>query len=297
MAENVVNGKTTANSYVKDVPGGDAYGVTPLLTVGDEVPLLEGEFGDFSVSKDKTFAFAGIPDGTGIYETQDAYYVFVNHEYASTREVEAPATGGSAPQNAGDLPETDVLEEPVVSDISKTVEGQIQGARVSVLQFDKDWNVVGGKNLIETVEGRTGSYELDTKTGAYVNSKTGDTFSFTRFCSGYLAESGFEDGPIWFAPEETGPDGRGFAVTADGTATPLDGLGRFSKENVFAASEYRAQNSDKTVLLSPEDFADGELYMFVGQQTTDDPNGFKQGDLYVLKVEGAESESQISDKP
>jgi len=32
----------------------------------------------------------------------------------------------------------------------------------------------------------------------------GETFSFNRFCSGYLAEYGFEGGPVWFAPEESG---------------------------------------------------------------------------------------------
>jgi len=54
---------------------------------------------------------------------------------------------------------------------------------------------------------------------------------------------------------------------------------------VVAASEYRAENADTTVLLSPEDYADGELYMFAGKQTAD-TNGFKTGDLYVLKVDG-----------
>jgi len=45
------------------------------------------------------------------------------------------------------------------------------------------------------------------------------------------------------------------------------------------------------VLLSPEDYADGELYMFAGKQTADD-NGFKTGDLYV-KVDGVDSEGQV----
>jgi len=85
-------------------------------------------------------------------------------------------------------------------------------------------------------------------------------------------------GPVWFAPEETGPDGRGWAVTPDGTAQALEGLGRYSKRMV-AASQYRADDSDTTVLLSPEDFADGELYMFKGKQTADDPNGFKTGSV------------------
>jgi len=75
-----------------------------------------------------------------------------------------------------------------------------------------------------------------------------------------------------------------------------EGTGSLLKENVVA-SQYRADDSDTTVLLSPEDFADGELYMFKGKQTADDPNGFKTGDLYVLKVEGADNEKQISDSP
>lgn len=295
MAENVINGQTTANSYVNNVPGNGEYDITPLLTVGDEFPLLEGAFGEFTPSKDKTFAFAGIPDGTGIYETQDSYYVFLNHELASTREVEAPATGGSTPGNVGSVPASDVIEEPVVSDISSTVDGQIQGARVSLLQFDKNWNVIGGKNLIETAEDSTGTYKLDTKSGAYINSDTKESFSFSRFCSATLAQSGFEDGPVFFTAEESGATSRGWAVTPDGKAQALDGLGRYAKENVAPASQYRGENSDKTVLLSTEDYADGEVYMFVGQQTEADPNGFKDGDLYALKVKGADSEGQVTE--
>jgi glycerophosphoryl diester phosphodiesterase len=177
---------------------------------------------------------------------------------------------------------------------TSTVDGQILGARVSVFQFDKDWNVIGGKNLIDTAVDSTGTYELNQDTGKYVNTEDPDaTLTFNRFCSGYLAQYGFEGGPIWFAPEESGADGRGWAVSADGTALALEGLGRYSKENVVAASQYRADNSDKTVLFSTEDSSDGEIYMFVGQQTEDDPNGFKTGDLYVLRVEGADYEGQI----
>lgn len=280
----IVNAQTTANPYVVNVPGNGGYDITPLLTVGDEVPLLEGDFGNFTVSEDKTFAFTGIPDGTGVFETKDAYYVFVNHELAPT----------FTPSSTGSATNPDVLPVPVLTDISTTVAGQIQGARVSLFQFDKDWNAIGGKNLIETAVDNTGTYELDLSTGQYVNPASNATLSFNRFCSGYLAEYGFEGGPVWFAPEEGGANSRGWAVTPDGTAQALVGLGRYAKENVVAASQYRADNSDKTVLLSTEDNADGELYMFVGQQTADDPNGFETGDLYVLRVEGADYEGQVS---
>ena len=255
----IQNGRTTAPAYVNKLPQGAQYALVPLLTVGDEVPLLQGAFGSFTTSATDKFAFTGIPDGLGIYETATGYYVFVNHELGSTTK----------------------------SDFSTTVTGQITGARVSLFQFDKNWKVIGGKNLIEKAVDSTGT-ELGkitfTTSGADIVSLTSTLPGFGRFCSSFLAESGFEGGPVFFAPEESDSNSRGWAVTPDGTAQALDGLGRFSKENVIAASQYRATNSNKTVLISTEDTGDGELYMFVGNQTAADPNGFKDGDLYVLKV-------------
>jgi|GEM_PF-1089264 len=255
----IQNGRTTAPAYVNKLPQGAQYALVPLLTVGDEVPLLQGTFGSFTTSDTDKFAFTGIPDGLGIYETATGYYVFVSHELGSS----------------------------IKSDFSTTVTGQITGARVSLFQFDKDWKVIGGKNLIEKAIDSTGT-ELGkitfTTEGADIVSVTSTIPGFGRFCSSFLAESGFEGGPVFFAAEESDSNSRGWAVTPDGTAQALDGLGRFSKENVVAASQYRATNSNKTVLISTEDTGDGELYMFVGNQTAADPNGFKDGDLYVLKV-------------
>jgi Ca2+-binding RTX toxin-like protein len=269
----VIDGKTSAESYVVNAPNGPSYYQTiPLLTVGDEIPLLQGNVFNFTTSPSQTFAFTGIPDGMGIYETQNNYFVFINHELGGT----------------------------VRTDVSTTIPGRIQGARVSLLAFDKDWNAIGGKNLIETATDSTGTYNLDLTTGLYTNSTTGVSLSsFSRFCSGYLAENGFVDAsgreiPIFFAPEESDSTSRGWAVDSDGQAIALDGLGRFAKENVVAASQYRAVNSDKTVLFSTEDTSDGELYMWVGQQTAEDPNGFKNGDLYVLRVDGADYEGQLT---
>jgi Ca2+-binding RTX toxin-like protein len=267
----IVNGQSNAQPYVVNTPGDNYYQANPLLTVGDEIPLLEGDFPSFTTSADKTFAFTGIPDGMGVYQLGDKNLVFINHELGNT----------------------------AVTDISTTIPGKIQGARVSLLVFDKDWKVIGGKNLIESATDSTGTYNLDTTTGLFKDASGGTLASFGRFCSAYLAQSGFVDAagnevPIYFAPEESGNTSRGWAVTPNGNALALDGLGRYQKENVVAASQYRATNSDKTVLFSSEDNADGELYMWIGQQTTEDPNGFKNGDLYALKVTGADNESQLN---
>ena len=266
-------------SYVTNISATEAgYEFIPLLTVGQEVPEIEGTIGNFRQTN-RTFAFAGIPDGIGLWETENVNYAFINHEIFESRE----------------------------SDISSTIPGQIRGARISLFVFDKSMNPIGGKNLIETATDSSGTYILETTTGQYQNAQTGNVFSFDRFCSGYLAESGFVDAsgseaPIYFAPEEgvdnpvTGASrSRGWAVTPEGNALALDGLGRYAKEQVYPASQYRATDSDRTVLFALEDFTNGELYMYVGNPTEADPNGFLDGQLYVLRVTGHDFETLPED--
>ncbi len=272
-AANITGGKTTANPYVTNVAGNGGYEIIPLLTVGDEVSTLVGDFSTgFTTDSSKLYAFAGIPDGLGFYQSGGYNYAFVNHEISSNS----------------------------FSFLNSTDPDKIRGARVSLFQFDQNWNVLGGKNLIETAfdSSTNTTYTLNTTTGSY-EAIGAAALSFNRFCSGYLAESGFAGAPIWFAPEEAGSTSRGWAVASSGTnsgqAQALNGLGRYAQEQVISASQYRAGNSSgKTVLFSTEDFADGEIYMFVGQQTAEDPNGFKNGDLYVLKVDSADFEGSIS---
>jgi hypothetical protein len=271
-------GKTTDKAYVSKLEG-SKYQVVPLLTVGDEVPLLTSGFSTTAgpkVDGTKLYAFTGIPDGTGatkvLVDGKTYNYVWVNHELSNT----------------------------ATTDISSNLTGQkIIGARVSLFVFDENWNVIGGKNLIEQIVDSTGTYTLDTTTGKYTSANGSAISAFNRFCSAYLADKNFVDSngkevPIYFAPEEGGNTSRGWAVTPDGQALAIDGLGRYAKENVVAASQYRATNSNKTVLFSTEDFEDGEVYMWVGEQTANDPNGFKNGDLYVLKVNGADFEGDIT---
>ncbi|MEZ2274334.1 MAG: phytase, partial [Microcoleus sp.] len=274
-----INGNTAAPTYVNNISDSNlsaGYKLTPLLTVGDEIPQLTGNFGSYTANTTNRYAFTGIPDGLGIQQRPNGnFYVWVNHELGNT----------------------------TTTDISSTATGsKIKGARVSLFEFDSNWKAIGGRNLIERVQDGTKTFTLDLTTGNYsFPSSTGpETFNFSRFCSGYLADSGFLDSnsnpaPIWFAPEEADSNSRGFAVRPDGTAIALNGLGRYSKENVVSASQYRAGNaSKKTVLISTEDTGDGELYMFVGDQTAADPNGFNNGKLYVLRVGTIDNEGQVS---
>ena len=282
-----INGKTTAPVYGVESGNAGNYNYVPLLTVGDRVALLEGDFGNFTTSNTQTYAMAGIPDGLGYVEINGIKYVFMNHELSGgTLEVDA----------AGQR-----VDPGVTTDIQTSQgQGEIRGARVSLWAFDENWNAIGGKNLIEDVLVDGVTYSLNTTTGNYQDA-SGNVLTwfnhenFTRFCSGYLAAQGFVDAqgnaiPIWFAPQERS-DGVGTPVQANGLATPVKGLGTLSKENVVAASQYRAANSEYTVLLATEDRGNGELYLYVGRQTPDNPNGFWSSvadganfELYVLQV-------------
>ncbi|MEC4985942.1 MAG: DUF839 domain-containing protein [Oscillatoria sp. PMC 1068.18] len=302
----VISGKTSATQYVVNVNDIDPvtgvnpqYDYIPLLTVGDQIPLLEGEFGNFTTSATENYAMAGIPDGLGHTQINGLNYVWMNHEistgvYSSIDgNITVNDANGDGRINAGET------------------EGEvINGARVSLFVFDENWDIVGGKNLIEDVDVDGVIYSLNTDTGDYEDSNgnvlemTGHE-NFSRFCSGYLAAQGFVDEnggsiPIYFAPEETS-DGLGIAVYPDGTASPIRGLGVYSKEQVYAASEYRATNSDTTVILATEDNGDGEIYMYVGEQTAADPNGLNDttNSLFVLQVVDPETGEAfpLSDMP
>jgi hypothetical protein len=96
--------------------------------------------------------------------------------------------------------------------------------------------------------------------------------AFGRFCSSSLTEPGqlFNPltgrgytGQIYFANEETGDEGRVFAVTEDGQARQLPRLGLASWENTNVADTH---NSDATVVVGNEDSADGQLWVYAGHK-------------------------------
>jgi glycerophosphoryl diester phosphodiesterase len=216
----------------------------------------------------------GIPDGMGYYESGGSYWVWMQHELSNTAS----------------------------TDFSKDFTGTIGGARISVFQFDTSWRCKGGRNLItklvrDGVEVGTVTVDAAAKTVAQTGYKLG------RFCSGAMAATGFVDPvsntevPVWFAAEEQDGNSQGWACYPSGTAEAITGLGRYSKEQVFPLKNFRATNNTKTVLISTEDgdSLDSEVYMWVGNQTTTDPNGLAaaNGKLYVLKITGVDTEATV----
>src|SRR5262245_56758222 len=121
------DGRTNKPAQVRALPG-SGYSVEPLVTVGDEIPLLTGVFPGGNCHPKRTYGLPGIPDGLGLAEHSGNYFIWMNHEISS----------GS------------------LSKYSKTISGQINGARVSILKFNEDWEIVGGRNLIEHIYDKSG---------------------------------------------------------------------------------------------------------------------------------------------
>ena len=144
----------------------DAYRSSPLLTVGQTIPLLEGEFpflatdpnglfpvdnlgevdsGDspLTASDSETFTLPGNLDGVDSANFDGINYVFLTHSN-----------------------DADVTTE--------TNGGQINGSRISLLAFDEDWNIIGGRNLVERI--RIANIEATNALRSTVNPDTGNLF-------------------------------------------------------------------------------------------------------------------------
>ena len=142
------------------------YSSIPLLSVGDKIPLLEGEFpflqtdpqGPFPVdnlgevdsgdnpltaSETETFKLPGNFDGVTSTNIDGTNYVFVNHSIGT-------------------------------EGVTKTNGGQINGSRISLLAFDKDWDIIGGRNLVERI--RIANVEATNALRNTINPDTGTPF-------------------------------------------------------------------------------------------------------------------------
>jgi glycerophosphoryl diester phosphodiesterase len=242
------DGRTDKPAQVRALSG-SGYTVEPLITVGDEIPLLTGHFPGGNGHPKRTYALPGIPDGLGIARHGQNYFVWLNHEIAP---------GG-------------------LSNYSKTISGQIDGARVSILKFNADWEVIGGRNLIERIYDETGligtvSLDADkskvTQTGSRLN----------RLCSSTLTDL-YGNKPLYLTGEETN-NGRPFTVDFEGNARVINDLPVFAYENIVPVSKW----SSETVLTALDDTHDRFLVLYVGNRTAGDPYGLASGTSYVGRV-------------
>ncbi len=284
-------GRTATETMVLEYADKNDYDILPLITAGDEVPLLHHGKGGKPDAKLK-YRIAGAMDGMGVIEGKAYNWLVLQHEYDG--DVTSPA----------DFAKTV---------FSSNVSGFIPGSRISLLKLTRDWRVLGGTPLIReflpttllkqddgvTPRSAGGFIEIDAAKAEYRH--TG--YVPSSFCSGTLAETGFVDpdtgepAPIWFASEEDdGYSGISWGVViGSGKAYPVEGLGISEKEQTLPLRDHRPADAGRTIIVATDDEDDGEVYLWIGAPTADDPNGFKNGNLYVMKIPGADRESGLLD--
>jgi hypothetical protein len=241
--------RSSAPSYVTATTAG--WGVVPLLTAGDEPDAA-------------TYPMVGKPDGLGalagkvaangaVTDTGRYLTVLMNHELPADRGV---ARAHGAP-----------------------------GAFVSQWTVDRE--------TLRVVEGR----DLITRTLQYASGSWHDSAAtLDRLCSADLPAAGAlfnpqsgkgYDGSLFLNGEEI-LDGRAFATVVTGsehgTAYELPHLGRYAHENVLVHPD----TDDTTLVVSLDDSAGGQVYVYVGTKSSSgnpvEKAGLHGGKLYGVKV-------------
>jgi glycerophosphoryl diester phosphodiesterase len=282
--------RTRVPTMLLNAPGAAApgYDILPLVSAGDDVPLLTGTYPQLVPDAELTYGLAGDFDGMGLLAVDDGYYLWVNHELA------------------GDASEPDDFQQTI---FSQTISGIVPGARVSLIKLTKDWKVVGAMPLIRSFQptaflkqddGSTPRIAAGSRIEIDLAAKTYKHAGWvpSDFCGGTLAETGFVDPqsgqevPVWFTNEENaGYSGVAWACFPSGMAYPVEGLGLYEKETTVSLRKHRPKPNAVTLLVGSEDDDDGEIYLWVGTPTASDPNGLVTGQLYVMKIQGAARES------
>lgn len=242
----VFPGRTTAiPGWIRK--GNHNYYTIPLVATGNLMPYLEGSYGSYTPSATRKFQVFGSIDGMGVEVVGDYYYLYVNHEYLASHIIRIPGD---------DTPFT--------------------GAPMSLFMFNKNWEIVGGKYLVES--------QISGATGQAISQPFGGLCSATL-----IQKDNFEGGAVFLSSEEGDGGYESWAVYVEtGQAVRLEGCGALHHENTIVASSYLPKKnhpSKKTVILTTDDSPSGEVFMYVGDQTASDPNGFSMGTLYVLRVE------------
>ncbi len=242
---------TSESTYLNPTAAGD-FAFTPLITVGDRVPLT-----DASGAED--FAMAGIPDAMGMYldPRTGERVLFTAHELGSGATTE-PFPGSTF----------------------------LKGAFVSRFVLDTDASLISGGlahgDLLNNTTLIQGRPPLAGDANAFTRFCSG---SFAGPAQGF-------DRPIFLTNEESGPDfGGNFSADGSQTVAVIDGkmhilndLGHIARETTVVMPRRDAF----TALISTED--DGTpsyIYMYVGTKQRRAANalaknGLVGGRIYVL---------------
>jgi len=257
-ATSLLAGITTSEPAYLNAPPSGNFTFSPLVTVGDYVPLTGGTPSD-------KFGFVGIPDAMGLYKdpVTSENILFVAHELPSGVQSE-PFYGAT----------------------------KYKGAWVSRFVLEADGSVTSGGFAHKEL------YLGNVYSRAQPPLATDlDTNGFTRFCSGSFAGPAHGmDRPIFLTNEESSSGnfsaaGSQTVAIIDGKMHTLPDLARVARETTLVMPRRDAL----TAIVSTEDNGSPSfIYLYVGtkqRRSTNvlEKNGLSGGKTYVLAGRGADA--------
>ena len=240
-----------------------------LLPVAEDVHLTTLLTVDDAGAAGNGYEMVGIPDGLGAIRQGANIVTYMNHEL--------PATTGivRAHGQKGAFVSRHVIDPTT---------GRVKSSSDWIQPGTRYWDYL--TSSYAAAPNAAGTRADDTAFPAY-------PAAFGRFCSGYLTEPGelYNEGTkrgfkgqLYYANEETGDEGRVFAVTKEGAAWQLPRLGLFSWENTVGAPN----QSDTTLVMGNEDAATGQVWAYVGtkqkQGEAVDKAGLTNGENHVIDL-------------
>ena len=226
------------------------------------------------------YALPGTPDGMGAYKDSKGVQLILNHEFTATQAAFAQgngaATGGSTFSQLTIDPATgkvtaakELLKKITWYNYQTKVYGSTPTAPTgSAAGISNYYGPAYGKNL-----DRLCSASL-APAGTFTYKKNGQTVGYS--------------GAIYFTPEESGIQSRGFAMNTAGEAVQLPKLGLAGQETFNAA----VTKNEKTVIIGNEDdtVLAGELRLYIGTKNNTgrwfEKAGLTNGSSYFAKVDG-----------
>lgn len=226
------------------------------------------------------YVLPGTPDGMGAYKDANGIQLIVNHEFTATQATFAQGNGSAT----GGSTVSQVTIDPAT--------GKVTAAKELLNKIT--WYNYQTKTYGTTPTAPTGS-------AAGIKNYYGPAYekNLDRFCSASLAPAGTftykkngqtigYPGAIYFTPEESGIESRGFAMNTAGEAVQLPKLGLAGQETFNAA----VTNNEKTVIIGNEDdkVLSGEIRLYVGTKNNSgrwfEKAGLTNGSSYFAQVEG-----------
>ncbi len=96
-----VTGRTKVAAMLADAPTSGGYEIVPLVSAGDNIPLLTGTWPDLQPHPELTYGITSDPDGLGLMTVGDYHYVCFSTSWSATNPTKTSTRPSSRTPSRG----------------------------------------------------------------------------------------------------------------------------------------------------------------------------------------------------